>query len=832
MTRPTRRLRYALVCLLALAPAAQAARRQSPIDRANALLAQMTRDEKIALAVSGAAGIPRLGIPGINPSDGPNGIREASPGATSFPNGVTLAASWDRKLAEEYGSALGAEASGKGFNVLLGPTINILRVPEWGRAAETFGEDPYLTGQLAAAEVRGVQSEHVIAQIKHYAANNQEILRVGNPAGSPPFSPAVDVVVSERTLREIYLPAFETAVRDGNVMSVMCAYPRVNGLYACQHPTLLTEILKNDWGFAGFVGPDAITAVRDTRAAIDAGVDNFQLSVIGAPPAQVIPQIPDARLDDMVRRILTAMFSVGLFDHPSDGDPTAVVSTPKHLELSTEIAQAGTVLLKNDGGALPLGADVRSIAVIGYDAGAGTQTQVGGSASVQGGPVVTPLTAITSRAGGNVSVTHVDGTLGVVPLTVVPSHVLGASGSTGGLDGAAFATMDWSGSPIGGFVAQPTDFNALPPGAFSVRWTGWITPPTTGDYRLSLRHAGIVRLFIQGALVATGDSEGLDYLIPGAPPVTAQATVPSLVAGVPVPITIEYSVGSAIVGSHVQFGWEPPSNAIDGAVAAASGADVAIVFANDVTYEGMDRTTLSLPGDQDGLIAAVAAVNPRTIVVLHTAAPVLMPWIDDVAAVVEAWYPGQQSGDAIAGVLFGDAEPGGRLPMTFPATASQGPVAGDLTRYPGVDGTVRYDEGLLVGYRYYDQAGQEPLFPFGHGLTYTSFDVDRPRVTRRRGRWIVSARVKNTGGRTGTAVVQLYVGFPSAANEPPQQLKGFAKVAIKARKAKRVKMILDESSFSSWSAPEGQWVVQPGEYVLQLGTSSRDLTARVSVTLP
>jgi hypothetical protein len=337
----------------------------------------------------------------------------------------------------------------------------------------------------------------------------------------------------------------------------------------------------------------------------------------------------------------------------------------------------------------------RSIAVIGYDAGAGTQTTVGGSASVQGGPIVTPLTAITSRAGAGATVTHADGTLGVVPLTVVPANLLEPSSGTGpGLLGTYYGPMDLSGSPVAAFVSPTIDSNSvLPTGAYSARWTGSFIPPVSGDYRFSLRHAGVVRLYVDGRLVASGDSEGLDFLLPGAPAVTAQGTA-SLSANVLAQIVIEYSLGSSFLGTHLQLGWSPPSPALRAdAVAAASAADAAIVFVNDVTYEGMDRTSLSLPGDQNELIAAVAAANPRTIVVLHTAAPVLMPWLAGVAGVIEAWYPGQESGNAISAVLFGDVEAGGRLPMTFPASESQGPAA-EPAQYPGIDGTVRYDEGI------------------------------------------------------------------------------------------------------------------------------------------
>src|SRR5581483_8986405 len=409
---------------------------------------------------------------------------------------------------------------------------------------ETFGEDPYLAGRIAAAEIRGIQRRHVIAQVKHFAANNQEIQRFGNPLGSPALSPAIDVVVSDRALEEIYFPAFKMAVQVGRAASVMCAYPRINGLYACQNPALLGT-LKGAWGFPGFVGPDAILAVRDTLAAVAAGTDNFQLGVVGASPPQVLAQVADARLDDMVRRILTAMASVGLLDHPPTGRPDAVV----------------------------------------------------------GGPVVTPLAGIAARAGKGVTVTHADGTLGVVPLPTVPADVLGpSSGSGPGLFGTYYATMDWSGSPLAAFVTPTIDSDGvLPPGAHSARWTGTLVPQRSGRHRFALRHAGVARLYVDGQLVASGDSEGLDALMPGAPPVTAQGTA-MLTAGTPVPIVLEYSLGSSVAGARLHLGWQPPDPALLAqAVAAARAADAAIVFVNDVTSEGMDRTALALPGDQDDL---------------------------------------------------------------------------------------------------------------------------------------------------------------------------------------------------------------------------------------
>lgn len=805
------------------------------VDRANELLAQLTREEKISLAADGGDGVPRLDIPPLVPSDGPNGIRGGGTNVTAFPNAQVLAATWDTALARRFGEALGAEASGQGINVLLAPTVNILRTPLWGRAAETFGEDPYLAGRIVAAEIGGVQSHPVIAQVKHFAANNQEIGRFGNPLGTPPLSPAIDVVVSERALREIYFPAFKAAVQQGRSGSVMCAYPRINGVYACQDPFLLGT-LKDEWGFLGFVGPDAVLAVRDTLAAANAGTDNFQLGAIGMSPEAALQQTPPERLDDMVRRMLTAMFSVGLFDHANDGNRDVVVTTPEHVALAAEIAAAGSVLLKNDGGLLPFTEGTRSIAVIGYDAGPNTQTMEGGSAAVVGGPVVSPLSGIIARAGAAVEVNYAPGTLGVVPLPIVPANVLTpSSGSGPGLLGTYYASMDLSGSPSDSFVSPMLDFDAaLSRGAFSARWTGTLTPPTTGTYRFSISAPGISRLLIDGALVASADTEAVDGTLlgfPGSPVFSAQGLV-DLTAGVPVSITVEYSVGSSFAGTELHLGWQPPDpSLIAEAEAAARAADVAVVFVNDVTGEGGDRPMLSLPGDQDRLIAAVAAANPRTVVVLHTAGPVLMPWLASVAAVIQAWYPGQETGNAIAAVLFGDVEPSGRLPMTFPRSEAQGPTM-EAVQYPGTANMVRYDEGVFVGYRYYDAFDQEPLFPFGYGLSYTSFALDDLRVIREgSATYSVSVEVTNTGDRAGAAVVQLYVGFPSSTDEPPNQLKGFVKVPLEPRSSRRAEMILDSSSFATWSETANDWIEEPGDYTLRVGTSSRDLPLETTVAI-
>lgn len=821
-------------------PGARAA--QSPSQRADRLLAKMTLAEKLALVSSGKTGDARLGIPPISFIDGPNGLGEGTAGVTSFPNAESVGASWDPALARQFGIALGAEAAGKDDTLIAAPTINIVRSPLWGREPETFGEDPFLTGQLAASEIRGIQSQRVMAEVKHYAAYNQETGRFGSLL----LAPAVNVVVSDRALQEIYFPGFRTAVQQGGAASVMCSYNQINGTPSCQNPATLGAL--KGFGLQGFVEPDAELAIRNLLAAMRAGVDNLQLGSIPAGGLTDTEALSDAvhagtlsqaRIDDAVRRILIAMFRVGLFGHPQP-KLTAVVSTPAHRALATAISAQGTVLLRNSRGVLPLTRHTRSIAVVGFDAGAGTQTEENGSPAVlSGGPIISPLAGIRARAGHDVRVSYALGTLGVVALPVVPASVLApGSGAGHGLAATFYAAADFSGSPIGTRTDPTLDFAPNHPPEHSIqgssaRWTGTLTPPRTGEYRFSLAMSGIARLVIGGKLIASGNTEFITGApaYPGANPISFQGSV-RLTAGHRVPITVAYSTGASIAGAQLHLGWEPPDpSLIARAVAAARRAKVAVVFANDVSSEGMDRPSLDLPGDQDRLIEAVAAANPRTIVVLHTAGPVLMPWRAKVAAIVEAWYPGEQSGRAIAETLFGDVDPSGRLPVTFPASGRQGPTV-TPGAFPGIGNVVRYREGIFVGYRYYDHFGQQPLYPFGYGLSYTKFLLGRLRVrSLASNRFDVSVPVRDVGGRRGAEVVELYVGDPASTGEPPRQLKAFGKVFLGPGQSRTVTLHLNSFSFAHYDTARKGWRVTGGSYNIYLGTSSRALTRRTSVSV-
>jgi beta-glucosidase len=515
------------------------------------------------------------------------------------------------------------------------------------------------------------------------------------------------------------------------------------------------------------------------------------------------------------------------------------VSTAEHRDLATRVSADGMVLLKNDHRALPLSEHApRSVAVIG-PSGDDAVYISGGSSAVPAaaGADVTPLAGITARAGSGVRVTSSQGSLGDAPLpAVVPSSVLTpSSGSGAGLLGEYWSNGEQDGAPAVTRVDPTVDLAAAPAGVgllWSARWTGTLTPGETGLYRFSLMQAGIARLFVDGREIASGYREGVQFIAGPRYPTSSGAVV--LRAGKPVSVRIEYTSKANLFGAQVHFSWQPPSaSQIAGAVAAARGADAAVVIANVAQGEGMDRSTLALPGDQDALIEAVAAVNRRTIVVLNTGGPVLMPWLGRVAAVLQAWYPGQQFGTALAGVLWGDSDPGGRLPVTFPASDQQGPAPPTRPElYPGVNGQLRYDEGIFVGYRWYDQFRRRPLFEFGYGMSYARFRFDGLRVVAGRdGNVLASVRVSNVSDRVGSTVAQAYVGFPSSSGEPPQQLKGYEKVRLAPHRSTRVSFRLGPDELSYFDAARGRMVVAGGRYTLSVGSTSRDLSERESFEL-
>ncbi|MDE3068083.1 MAG: glycoside hydrolase family 3 C-terminal domain-containing protein [Verrucomicrobiota bacterium] len=650
--------------------------------RARALVGQMTLQEKIE-ELHGfrdrahqryVPPIPRLHVPGLRIANGPAGVGPADDihqkPATALPAPISLAASWDVRLAQRYGVVIGREARDLTDGLLEGPDVNIARVPQNGRTFEAFGEDPYLVSQMAVAEIQGIQGQGVIANVKHYLANNQETDRF-----------TVNEIVGERALREIYLPAFEASVKKGRVASIMAAYPKVNGAYCCQNAEFLDQVLKKEWGFQGFVTSD-FGAVHSTVPSALAGLDlemptgKYFGSALEA--AVKSGQVPMSVIDDKLVRRFRTMMQFGLFDHPLQPKP---IPARKDGKEALRIAEEGMVLLKNAGDELPLDpAKLHRIAIFG------------------------PYAAKAMTGGG--------GSSHVVPLYTV--------------------------DPVAGIERRA------------------------------------------GAKVKTDLADGKD---------------------------------------------------IDQAVALAKSADVAIVMVGDRETEGHDHP-LTLAGNQDQLVEAVAAANPHTVVVLRTGSAALMPWLDKVPAILEAWYPGEEDGHAVAAVLFGDVNPSGKLPLTFPKQLGDLP-AHTPEQYPGVDGVAHYSEGIFVGYRHIDARDIEPLFPFGYGLSYTTFDYKNLRIVPShvsladdsKAAVAVDLQITNTGKRAGEEVVELYVGLPStpAIPQPPRQLKAFAKVSLKPGQTRRVRLRLDAHSLACWNTAAHRWNILPGTYHIMAGASSRDI---------
>jgi beta-glucosidase len=807
--------------------------------RVSQLLGQMTLDDKIAVVdgvgfSTGTAGYagqiaanPRLCIPGLNLEDGPQGVADNVPGVTQLPAPVALAAAWDPALARAYGGVVGSEEHGKGADVNLGPTVNIVRDPRWGRAFETYGEDPYLSGQTAVGFIDGVQDQGVMSQVKHWAVYNQESNR---------NTPADDAIIGQRAMHEIYMPQFEAAVKQGGAASVMCSYSTINGQYACENSDIM-NVLDQRWHFPGFITSDW-GATHSTAASALAGLDMempggtlLGPDYYGQALKQAVQggQVPMATLDDMVSRILAEMFRFDLFAHPPTGSLPAVVTTPEHAQTGREVAEAGTVLLKNSGGVLPLqpGRD-QSIAVIGSDGGRYAMTSGGGSAGVIAPYVVTPAQGISERgAAGGVTVSYAQGDVPVSgALDTVPASAFGH-----GLTADYYNNLTMSGSPAatGTVPAVALAWGGNPPaagvtaGGWSARFTGAIDLPASGTYDLSLTLTGTASVNINGQQVlasqtAFGGTERFSAQLPA-----GQAS-----------IEVDYADTIPFPNNGVTLGWAPPQtpSLLDQAVAAAKKASVAVVFASNFETEGADLPTIDLPASENQLISAVAAANPDTVVVLNTGSAVTMPWLDQVKSVMEAWYPGQNDGDEIAGVLFGDVNPSGKLPITFPRSLAQVP-ASTAAQWPGVNGTVQYSEGILVGYRWYATRNITPLFPFGAGLSYTTFAFSHLRVRPGPGHGLtVSADVTNTGPRAGAEVAQLYVGDPASTGEPSEQLKGFQRVMLWPGQTREVRFTLDRRAFAWWNEQASRWTVTPGSYALMVGDSSASLPLTAHVDVP
>ena len=847
--------------------------------RVEELLAQLTPAEKVLLVTDGgnqpAANdpLPRRGLPLLRLADGPAGVRlnaqhPAAGQVTALPAPIGLAAAWDPALARRYGDLIGAEMVATGHTILLGPAVDTVRTPLAGRTFESFGEDPLLQARLVVAEIDAVQAHGVQVCIKHYLVNNKETQRS-----------TIDVQVDERTLQEIYLPAYGAAIQQAGVAAVMASYNRLRGLYACEQPHLLTAILREQLGFRGWVMSDFM-ATQSTAASANAGLD-YELGprwwgdklLAAVQQGDVAPE----QLDEMVRRILRPL--VGITEAAQPAAAVVTLPAPAHAQVAREIAEQTLVLLKNTGDLLPLRADeLKAIAVIGVDA-AGFRTAGGGSAHVTAGQGAGLLDALRRRLGDAVRVEYAAGVAPVGPsaqmpgLDPIPPDYLrfGEAEGQSGLQASYWHNADFAGEPaltrreprpelhhgfldmIGSSVASP-GWLPLPadlPRPFAVRWQGELTAPLTGEYQFSLSVLGSARLFVDGRLVLDSATmrpvQVLHHrLFPHEIwPVAEErglrvfAAPVLLDAGRPCAVTVEYQTdapGPWIFREvMLRLGWQPPRPVITPSMAAAADlartADVAIVAVRTFESEEMDRPDLALPNEQAALIRAVAAANPRTIVLVMSGGPVEMAgWEEQTPAVVQCWFGGQEWGAAVARLLVGDVAPSGKLPLTIPLSAAQTPLR-TPEQYPGVAGRLEYSERLAVGYRGYDQLGLPVQYPFGHGLTYTRFAYRNLAVTSiaaAAGETVhVEFSVENSGRRAGVEIAQIYVEFPPEAGEPPHRLAGWVRCALEPGEERALAVTLARNSpehlFDIWDETEHGWRGVSGDYRIFVGPSSRDL---------
>ncbi|MFD1827051.1 MULTISPECIES: glycoside hydrolase family 3 protein [Mumia] len=860
----------------------------SPDERADLLAAVMTLDQKLTLfegSGAGAVAIPELGIPARREIDGATGVITGGTPTTAFPAGLAIASTWNLARARQFGQQVGLETHLTGFSGWAGPEVDLLRTPYSGRQWGSFGEDPLLGGLIPAAAVDGVDQTNdtngVYSIVKHYNVYNQETQRT-----------TLDAVLDERTLREIYTRQWEPIVAEEPGV-IMCAFPKVNGSPSCENPHLLWDILKGELGFEGWVSSDF-----NACKSLDAYVYGTDVCGPSFPdPAQLRAAvldgtIPAERWDDMVHRVLRTYFADGLMDNPPPGslenprpDPEALPDdvVADGRERAYRTAVEGSVLLHNRRDALPLdGRDLDSVAVIGESADRYIQG-FGSDTVIDPTNVSTVVEGIEDRAGTGVDVTHVaggdpvragDNMPGDQP---VPSSVLQPAEGTGdGLAAEWFTTPDLSGTPVAsrvedqvnwgqglvgtlaGFGYDPTPAPKLPDAILaaeepSARWTGTLEPTVSGRYSLGLTLLGSATLWVNDEEVLTASADRIRQ----------ESVDLNLQAGESYDVRIEYvadapdqcCIVTSNFGPGVRFTWRPPvanaSPQIDEAVEAASEADVAVVVATNYMGESLDRGDLVLPQDQDRLIRAVAQANPNTVVVLATGGAVPLPWLSRVDAVMEAWYPGQEQGRAIAALLFGEENFSGKLPLSWPRSDRQVERGLNLeSPFPDVNNpniTVDYDDGVFVGYRGYEENGVRPLYPFGHGLSYSSFRyrnvrVDNPRArddarpnAYRPGR--VQVRVTNTSRRTSTETVQLYNGRLNTdrAETPPKQLLGWAQVTLGPRETRWVTIPIElytpEHKLAYWDTEWGYWITPTGRTRLYVGSSSQDIRFTRTLTV-
>ena len=835
----------------------------------DALIDGLTLDEKAALTAGDdmftTVAIERVGIPKVGVTDGPNGARGLTlpgmggPTSTCIPCGSAIGATWDPALAERLGALVGREALDRGCRGLLAPTVNLHRHPLAGRNFECYSEDPLLSGRLAAGYVRGVQSAGVFATVKHFVGNEAEFER-----GS------ISSVIDERSLRELYLLPFEIAVREGGALGLMTSYNRLNGRWLTERPELLLDLVRGEWGFEGLVMTDWF-AVADTNLSLRAGLDLEMPGPGRALGSTVVTAVNDGRveeddLDVAVRRLLSAYDSIGALVAAAP-DVAPVPPGPADLELLRRASAESTVLLRNDG-TLPLEpSSLRRVAIVGQHA-ASPCVMGGGSASVATPALTTPLESVSALFGDASEVVYERGCEADLSATPIGESVLVAP------DG--FHAAFHAGPECAGEVLKREKLDTLRFVVFgslrdeslgdewSVRVRGSVVPDEDGRFEVALTQSGRARVLVDGEILLDGfespmPAGGSDFFGLASKDRVADVTVRR---GVPLEVVVEYAnIDAPLAGFRVGFRTVDKDALLERAIDAAAGADVAVVVVGNSAEwetEGRDRPGFELPGRQPELIRRVAAANKRTVVVVNAGAPVDLSWSDDVAAVLQCWFGGQEMAAGVAGVLGGELEPGGRLPTSIPLCLEHSP---SYDNFPGENGEVRYGEGLFMGYRGYEHRRILPRFPFGHGLSYTTFTLGEPTVSARTiapgDSVTISVPVTNTGPRPGSEVIQCYVAHsrPRLAR-PPKELKAFAKVRLEPGESSEVGLELNARAFAYWDPgqpdweevrgrqfdmfgdlsgrqvrrPAG-WQVDDGDYEVLIGRSSADIVSTCAVRI-
>ena len=841
MRKPLRATAAALVLVFnsfVVAPAQTPPQTQGVEQRVEAILKQMTLEEKIDL-LGGVDDffvrpVPRLNLPRLRMADGPMGVRNFGP-ATAMAAGVGLAATWNPALAERVGTEIGRDARAKGVHFLLGPGVNIYRSPTNGRNFEYYGEDPFLAARIAVGYIKGVQSQGVSATVKHFAANNSEFDRH-----------RTDSVIDERTLREIYLPAFEAAVNEARVGAIMSSYNLLNGEHASQNRHLLTEIARDDWRFDGLMMSDWY-GTYDGVAAVNAGQDLEMPGPAHMNRKNLLPAIESgkvsvATIDEHVRRILRTAARFGWLDREQ-----TETSIPRFnqtgRQAALQAAREGMVLLKNEGPLLPLDRrKLKSVLVVGPNAYPAVPVG-GGSARVEPFAAVSFMEGISNAlAPSSVNVYYQRGIPTLVEMARATTYktTAGADASPG-LNAEYFKTDDLK-PPV---VLTRTESNVaygpgasqgFPQGTLSGRWTGYFTPQTAGEHEVFVQSTGEdggrFRLYVDDRLVF--DNWDVTRALTSTTRLTLDAT--------PHKVVLEHKGRSAWLGAKLRMGFVRAGTLVPEELKRMAAQSDAVVvaagFDHETESEGADRT-FSLPTGQDELIREMATANRNTVVVITSGGGTDMSgWLERVPAVVQAWFPGQEGGTALAEILLGDTNPSGRLPVTFERRWEDNPV--HASYYPA-DGTkrVEYKEGVFVGYRGYEKNSTKPLFPFGHGLSYTTFKYDGLKVTRApvlnetgSPTFDVSFDVKNTGAREGSDVAQVYVSDTHASvPRPPKELKGFSKVTLRPGESRRVTVRLDGRAFSYYDASAKRWRIDPGDFQILVGRSSEQIELRGKATV-